>query len=68
MTPVPLTTPCSESYADLQAFLDVFQIGAQVLVTQLDFQELAEAYLDKAAANNVTHVELFFDAQNHAKR
>jgi adenosine deaminase len=31
-------------------------------------QDLATAYFEKAASNNVTHVELFFDPQAHMAR
>lgn len=31
-------------------------------------QDLASEYLETAAANNITHVEIFFDPQGHADR
>ena len=39
-----------------------------VLQTEEDFYDLAWDYLTKAAANNVRHVELFFDPQAHTSR
>lgn len=39
-----------------------------MLVTQQDFYELAGAYLERAAANNIKHAEIFFDVQSHVKR
>ena len=37
--------------------------GCAVLLTQRDFYDLAWAYFQRAAADNVKHVELFFDPQ-----
>jgi adenosine deaminase len=39
-----------------------------VLRTREDFFDLAYAYLEKVAAQNVTHVEIFFDPQAHTDR
>lgn len=39
-----------------------------VLQTEEDFYDLAWAYLTKAAASNVRHVEIFFDPQAHTSR
>ncbi len=33
-----------------------------------DYYDLAWAYLKKAAADNVVHVEMFFDPQSHTSR
>ena len=33
--------------------------------TELDFFDLAWAYLERAAADNVVHAEIFFDPQTH---
>jgi adenosine deaminase len=57
-----------QHFQNLQSFLDAYQTGLTVLVTVQDFYELAGAYLHKAAANNITHVEIFFDVQSHVKR
>jgi adenosine deaminase len=39
-----------------------------VLITERDFYDMAEAYLRKAAADNVVHTEMFFDPQTHTAR
>jgi adenosine deaminase len=39
-----------------------------VLVTEQDFYDLAWAYLVRAQADNVRHVEMFFDPQGHTAR
>jgi adenosine deaminase len=39
-----------------------------VLVTEQDFFDLAWAYLERAQADNVRHVEMFFDPQGHTSR
>lgn len=52
----------------LQDFLDVYYLGMSVLLKREDFFDLAWAYLEKMAAQNVTHVEVFFDPQGHTAR
>ena len=47
-------------FADLQSFLDIYYAGAAVLVQEQDFYDLTWAYLERAAADNVCHVEIFF--------
>jgi adenosine deaminase len=39
-----------------------------VLITEQDFYDLAYAYLQRAKADNVRHVEMFFDPQGHTAR
>jgi adenosine deaminase len=55
-------------FTDLQSFLDIYYQGAAALVTEQDFTDLATAYLERAAADNVRHVEMFFDPQTHTDR
>jgi len=55
-------------FADLQAFLDIYYRGADVLRTPEDFYDLMTAYLDRAAADGVRHAEVFFDPQAHTGR
>ena len=55
-------------FADLQSFLDVYYAGAGVLRDEADFFELAWAYFERAAADNVVHAEIFFDPQTHTAR
>lgn len=56
------------SFTDLQSFLDIYYQGMSVLQTERDFYELTDAYLARAAADNVKHVEIFFDPQGHTER
>ena len=55
-------------FANLQDFLDLYYQGAAVLRTEEDFRDLARAYFDRAAADNVRHAEIFFDPQTHTDR
>jgi adenosine deaminase len=56
------------SFSRLQDFLDIYYQGADVLRTEEDFRDLALAYFDRAAADNVRHTEIFFDPQTHTAR
>jgi adenosine deaminase len=55
-------------FSSLQDFLDIYYRGAEVLRAEEDFRDLAIAYFDRAAADNVTHAEIFFDPQTHTSR
>ncbi len=55
-------------FTDLQDFLDIYYAGMAVLRTEQDFHDLTLAYLDRVAADGVTHVEPFFDPQAHTDR
>lgn len=55
-------------FRDLQEFLDLYYEGMNVLRTEEDFFALADAYLRRAAADRVVHVEMFFDPQAHTAR
>jgi adenosine deaminase len=55
-------------FSNLQDFLDIYYAGADVLRTEADFRDLAAAYFDRAAADNVVHAEIFFDPQTHTDR
>ncbi|HDX8445741.1 adenosine deaminase [Aeromonas hydrophila] len=52
----------------LQSFLDLYYLGASVLITEQDFFDLTWAYLERCAADKVVHVEIFFDPQTHTAR
>ena len=52
----------------LQDFLDLYYQGMSVLHTEQDFFDLTWAYLNRVHAQNVTHVEIFFDPQGHTER
>jgi adenosine deaminase len=56
------------SFTRLQDFLDIYYQGADVLRTRQDFHDLAFAYAERAAADNVRHAEIFFDPQTHTDR
>ena len=55
-------------FGDLQSFLDVYYAACSVLVTRDDFRDLTLAYLRRADADRVRHVEPFFDPQTHTER
>jgi adenosine deaminase len=55
-------------FRNLQDFLDLYYQGMSVLITEQDFYDLAWAYLERARADNVRHVEMFFDPQGHTSR
>lgn len=55
-------------FENLQSFLDLYYQGCKVLQTEEDFYDLTWAYLEKAANNNIRHVEIFFDPQTHTER
>ncbi|MCC6912782.1 MAG: adenosine deaminase [Rhodospirillaceae bacterium] len=56
------------AFTRLQDFLDIYYEGAKVLRTEADFRDLAGAYFNRAAADNVRHAEIFFDPQTHTDR
>jgi len=55
-------------FSDLQSFLDLYYAGADVLRDEEDFHALTMAYLRRAHADGVVHVEIFFDPQTHTDR
>jgi adenine deaminase len=56
------------AFTDLQSFLDIYYAGASVLLHESDFEAMAMAYFQRAAADNVVHAEIFFDPQTHTAR
>ena len=56
------------AFTNLQSFLDIYYAGASVLLVEQDFHDMAMAYFERAAADNVVHAELFFDPQTHTAR
>lgn len=68
--PYPSVEALRAAYAftDLQSFLDIYYAGASVLLKEQDFFDMAWAYLQRAAADNVLHAEIFFDPQTHTAR
>ncbi|MBT3981213.1 MAG: adenosine deaminase [Bacteriovoracaceae bacterium] len=55
-------------FHNLQSFLDIYYEGACVLVKEEDFFDLTYEYLQRAHADGVVHVEIFFDPQTHTDR
>jgi len=55
-------------FGDLQSFLNVYYAACAVLVEREDFRDLTRAYLARAHADRVRHVEPFFDPQTHTER
>lgn len=55
-------------FHNLQSFLDIYYAGAQVLIHEQDFYDLAWAYFEKCHADRVVHTEIFFDPQTHTER
>lgn len=58
----------SYNFNNLQEFLDIYYAGANVLIHEQDFYDLAMAYLKRAHEDNVVHTEIFFDPQTHTSR
>lgn len=56
------------AFSNLQDFLDIYYQGMGVLRTEQDFHDLTAAYLARARADGVRHVEIFFDPQGHTMR
>lgn len=56
------------AFTNLQSFLDIYYAGASVLRKEQDFYDMAWAYLEKAARDNVIRAEIFFDPQTHTAR
>jgi adenine deaminase len=56
------------AFSNLQSFLDIYYAGASVLLKEEDFFDMAWAYLERAAADQVVHAEIFFDPQTHTER
>jgi adenosine deaminase len=55
-------------FSDLQSFLDIYYKGAGVLLHEQDFFDMTWAYIERVHAQNVRHVEIFFDPQTHTDR
>lgn len=55
-------------FSNLQDFLDIYYQGMSVLITEQDYFDLTIAYLMRAKADGVRHVEIMFDPQGHVER
>lgn len=56
------------NFEDLQSFLDLYYLGASVLIDEDDFYQLMWRYLCKCKEDNVVHTEIMFDPQTHTER
>ena len=56
------------NFHNLQSFLDIYYEGANVLLHEVDFYDLAMAYFKRCHDDHVVHTELFFDPQTHTDR
>ncbi|CAF3374366.1 unnamed protein product [Rotaria sp. Silwood1] len=56
------------NFTDLKSFLNVLEEEARVLVTSEDFYDLAWAYFQRVASENVRHCEIFVNVQAHLSR
>lgn len=56
------------NFHNLQSFLDIYYAGANVLIHEIDFYDLAWAYFEKCKEDHVVHTEIFFDPQTHTAR
>ncbi len=69
---LPYATPAEMraalQFTDLQSFLDIYYAACAALVTRDDFRDLTLAYLTRAQADGVRHIEPFFDPQSHTER
>lgn len=50
-------------FTNLQDFIDIYLVGFQSLRTADDYEDLANDYCSRAIAENITHAEVFIEAQ-----
>lgn len=55
-------------FEDLSSFLALYYATMAVLRDASDFEALTRAYLERAAAQGLRHVDVFFDPQAHTAR
>ena len=55
-------------FEDLQSFLDLYYLGASVLVDEDDFYLLMLRYLERCRDDGIVHTEMMFDPQTHTER
>lgn len=56
------------AFSNLQDFLDIYYQGANVLITEEDFRDMALAYFARLHADGGRHAEIFFDPETHTDR
>lgn len=64
----PEAVVAAYDFHDLPSFLRIYYAAMEVLRTEQDFYDLAYAYFEKAANENIVYVEPFFDPQAHTTR
>ncbi len=64
----PADVIAAYNFHDLPSFLAIYYPAMDVLRTEQDFYDLAMAYFEKSAAQNVIYSEPFFDPQAHTSR
>ncbi|MBT5199971.1 MAG: adenosine deaminase, partial [Gammaproteobacteria bacterium] len=55
-------------FEDLQSFLDLYYLGASVLIDEDDFYSLMFRYLERCRDEGIVHTEMMFDPQTHTER
>lgn len=55
-------------FNDLQGFLDLYYLGASVLIDEQDFYDLMWRYLNRCREEKILHAEIMFDPQTHTDR
>ena len=55
-------------FGDLQSFLDLYYLGASVLIDEDDFYSLMFSYLERCRDEGIVHTEMMFDPQTHTER
>ncbi|SNY96218.1 adenosine deaminase [Halomonas sp. hl-4] len=55
-------------FENLQAFLNLYYQGMNVLRTEADFYDLAMDYFHRARREGVVHIDMHFDPQAHLQR
>ncbi len=56
------------NFEDLQSFLDLYYLGASVLIDEDDFYALMFRYLERCRDEGIVHTEMMFDPQTHTER
>ncbi|SCV68783.1 BQ2448_904 [Microbotryum intermedium] len=67
-TNFPSVKACDERYKNftsLDDFLYFYNEAMASLVTEQDFEELVDAYIERAHADGTVHCEIFYDPQAH---
>ncbi|KDE08303.1 adenosine deaminase [Microbotryum lychnidis-dioicae p1A1 Lamole] len=70
-TNFPSVEACDERYknfASLDDFLYFYNEAMASLITEQDFEELVDAYIERSYADGTVHCEIFYDPQAHTGR